>query len=153
MDTSDSVPNDLDALLAELAAERAARRQAEARASGAEAMVAHLKLMIAKLEQHRYGASSERGRKLLEQAELQLEELETNTAEEAIAAKSMPSKQAVSSGASGAVSRCVALCRHICRVSVSSFPVRPPAPAVVELSPNWARPSPRPWRACRVNGR
>jgi transposase len=84
MDTSDSIPSDINALRAELAAERAARREAEARASGAEAMVAHLKLVIAKLEHHRYGASSERGRKLLEQAELQLEELETDAAEEAI---------------------------------------------------------------------
>ena len=84
MDTSDSISSDINALRAELAAERAARREAEARASGAEAMVAHLKLVIAKLEHHRYGASSERGRKLLEQAELQLEELETDAAEEAI---------------------------------------------------------------------
>lgn len=85
MDPADSVPDEMDALRAELATERAARREAEARANGAEAMVAHLKLIVAKLEQHRYGASSERGRKLLEQAELQLEELETDTAEEAIA--------------------------------------------------------------------
>lgn len=49
--------------------------------------MAHLKLVIAKLEHHRYGASSERGRKLLEQAELQLEELEADAAEEAIAAE------------------------------------------------------------------
>jgi transposase len=42
------------------------REAAEARASGAEAMVAHLKLMIAKLRQDCFGASSERGRKLLD---------------------------------------------------------------------------------------
>jgi transposase len=35
-------PNEIDALRAALAAERTARQQAEARASGAEAMVAHL---------------------------------------------------------------------------------------------------------------
>jgi hypothetical protein len=85
MDTADSIPDDIDALRAELAAERVARREAEARASGAEAMVTHLKLVIAKLEHHRYGASSERGRKLLEQAELQLEELEADAAEEVLA--------------------------------------------------------------------
>jgi hypothetical protein len=66
MDPADSIPNDINALRDELAAKRAARQEAEARASGAEAMVAHLKLVIAKLEHHRYGASSERGRKLLE---------------------------------------------------------------------------------------
>lgn len=85
MDTADSIPDDIDALRAELAAERAARREPEARASGAEAMVAHLKLVIAKLEHHRYDASSERGRKLLDQAELQLEELETDASEAAAA--------------------------------------------------------------------
>lgn len=85
MDTADSISTGIDALRAELAAERAARQEAEARANGAEAMVAHLKLVIAKLEHHRYGASSERGRKLLEQAELQLEEIESDTAEEVIA--------------------------------------------------------------------
>ena len=85
MDIADSVPDDIDALRAELAAERAARREAEARATGAEAMVTHLKLVIAKLEHHRYGASSERGRKLLDQTELQLEEFEADAAEQAVA--------------------------------------------------------------------
>ena len=70
-----------------LAAEHAARRETETRASGAGAMVAHLKPVIAKLEHHRYGASSERGRKPLKQAELQLEELEADAAEETLAAK------------------------------------------------------------------
>src|SRR4051812_22838030 len=62
-----------------------ARREAEARASGAEAMVAHLKLMIAKLRHDHYGASSERGRKLIDQMELELEELEAGAAEDATA--------------------------------------------------------------------
>jgi transposase len=44
----DSVPDNLDALKAAFAAERMAREMAEARASGAEAMVVHLKLIIAK---------------------------------------------------------------------------------------------------------
>ena len=52
---------------AALAAEQLVRREAEARASGAEAMVAHLKLLIAKLKHDCFGASSERGRKLLDQ--------------------------------------------------------------------------------------
>jgi hypothetical protein len=47
--TSDMLPDDVDALKAALLAERAARREFEARASGAEAMVAHLKLLIAKI--------------------------------------------------------------------------------------------------------
>jgi transposase len=85
MDAADSTPDDIDVLRTELAAERVARREAEARAIGAEAMVTHLKFVIAKLEHHRYAPSSERGRKLLEQAELQLEEFEADGAEEAVA--------------------------------------------------------------------
>ena len=76
-----AAPNDIAALRAALAAERQARREAEARASGAEAMVAHLKLLIAKLRHDRFGASSERGRKLLDQLELELEELEAAASE------------------------------------------------------------------------
>ncbi|MCQ8241267.1 transposase domain-containing protein [Rhizosaccharibacter radicis] len=48
-------------------------------------MVAHLKLLIAKLRHEQFGASSDRGRKLLDQLELQLEELEATAAEDEIA--------------------------------------------------------------------
>ena len=65
-----SAPDDVYALCTALSAEQSARREAEARASGAEAMVAHLKLLIAKLRHDRLGASSERGRKLPDQIEL-----------------------------------------------------------------------------------
>ena len=80
--TPEPLPDEIDALKAALAAERAARQQAEARASGAEAMVAHLKLMIARMKREQYGQSSERGRHLLDQLELQLEELEASAAED-----------------------------------------------------------------------
>jgi transposase len=83
MTALDATSDDLDTLRAALAAEQLARREAEARASGAEAMVAHLKLVIAKLRHDRFGASSERGRKLLDQMELQLEELESAASEDA----------------------------------------------------------------------
>ena len=56
------IPDDVAALRAALAAEQLARREAEAGASGAEAMVAHLELLIAKLRHEQFGASSERGR-------------------------------------------------------------------------------------------
>lgn len=81
---------DIDALRAALAAEREARIAAEARASdaearvtGAEATIAHLKLVIAKLRRDKFGASSERGRKLLDQLELELGELVAAAAEDA----------------------------------------------------------------------
>jgi transposase len=85
--TSEPLPEDIDALKVALAAERAARQQAEARASGAEAMVAHLKLLIAKLRRERFGPSAEQGRKLLDQLELQLEELEAGASEDEAAAE------------------------------------------------------------------
>ena len=81
-----TLPDDIAALQSALLAERAARQQAEARASGAEAMVAHLKLLIAKMKRERFGQSAERGRKLLDQLELQLEELEASAAEDELAA-------------------------------------------------------------------
>jgi transposase len=80
--TREPSPDDIDTLKAALAAERAARQQAEARASDAEAMVAHLKLLIARMKREQYGQSSERGRHLLDQLELQLEELEASAAED-----------------------------------------------------------------------
>ena len=87
MSTPDGLPDDLDALRAALAAEQAARHEAEARATGAEAMVAHLKLLIAKLKHNRFGAFSERGRKLLDQLELELNELVTAASEDATEAE------------------------------------------------------------------
>jgi len=88
---ADTIPDDIDALKAALLAERSARREFEARASGAEAMVVHLKLLIAKMKRDRFGVSAERGRRLLDQLELQLEELETEAAErEAATASTEP---------------------------------------------------------------
>ena len=59
--------NSLAALQSALAAERMARLEAENRASSAEAMVAYLKLLIAKMKRQRFGQSAERGRQLLDQ--------------------------------------------------------------------------------------
>jgi transposase len=84
-ETERVIPSDVDALRAALAAEQLARPEAEARASGAGAMVAHLKLVIARLKHDRFGASSERGRKPLDQMELQLEELEAAASKDASA--------------------------------------------------------------------
>src|SRR3954471_21010300 len=79
--------DDIDALRAALAAERLARREAEARAAGAEAMVAHLRLLIARLKRDKYGASSQRGRKLIDQLELELGELVAAASEDAAKAE------------------------------------------------------------------
>jgi hypothetical protein len=86
--------DDVKTLRAALTAEREARIAAEARATGAEArtvgaeaMIAHLKLVIAKLRHDKFGASSERGRKLLDQLELELGELVATAAEDATRAE------------------------------------------------------------------
>jgi len=89
---SDPLPDDVATLQAALVAARDAVRQAEARASGAEAMVAHLKLMIAKLRRERFGPSAERSRRLLDQLELQLEELEATATEDEAAAEAGANK-------------------------------------------------------------
>ena len=79
---TEPLPDDIDALRAMLVAERVARHEAEVRAPGAEAMIVHLKLMIARLQRDRFGPTSERSRRLLDQLELQLEELEANGSED-----------------------------------------------------------------------
>lgn len=90
--------DDITALQAALAAERLARQQAEARASGAEAMVAHLKLLIAKLKHDRFGASSERSRKLIDQLELELGELVAAASEDATRAENAAATDKSASG-------------------------------------------------------
>ena len=97
----DSLPDDVESLKrllaardAELAAERSLRLSAEAEAaratasvSSAEALIAHMKLAIEKLKRELHGSRSERGRKLLDQMELELEELEASAAEDGHAAE------------------------------------------------------------------
>lgn len=92
LDTT-SLPDDLAAAHAMILAERAARREAETRASQAEAEVRRraleierLKLLLAKARREQYGQSAERGARLVEQLELQLAELEETVAEEETAA-------------------------------------------------------------------
>jgi transposase len=95
MDTAVSpMPDDVEALKALLStttrrAEEAEAQlaNAQARVSATEAMIAHIKLQIAKLRRERYGASAERTRRLLEQMELQLEDLEADACEDDLAAE------------------------------------------------------------------
>jgi transposase len=66
--TADPLPDDKDAL-------RTALIEARAKLSGAEVLIAHLQLVIAKLKREMFGPRSERSQRLLDQLELQLEEL------------------------------------------------------------------------------
>ena len=88
------LPDDVEALKALLTAAVQRADEAEARAANAvaresaiEAVIAHLKLQIAKLRREQYGASAERSRRLLEQMELQLEDLEADASEDDLAAE------------------------------------------------------------------
>jgi transposase len=100
MDTAVSpLPNDVEALKALLSAATRRADEAEARlanaqaqASATEAMIAHLKLQIAKLKREQYGPSAERTRRLLEQMELQLEDLEADAGEDDLAAEAAVQK-------------------------------------------------------------
>ena len=57
-------------------AERSARRQAEAMVSAATLEIERLKLLLAKARREQFGQTSERGKRLIDQLELQLAELE-----------------------------------------------------------------------------
>ena len=72
---------------ARAAAVEAELAQVRAVVSTSEAMIKHLKLEIAKLRREQYGQSSERGARLIEQMELQLEDLEADATGDEIAAE------------------------------------------------------------------
>jgi transposase len=96
-----ALPNDIDALKAALAIERARMREvlaerdagaaelavARAKASEDLALIAHQKLRIAKLERQLYGPRSERSERLIDQLALQFEELAASATEDELAAE------------------------------------------------------------------
>ena len=87
MDTAiEPLPDDVEALKAALLAVRAEVAAARARASDDQALIAHLKLEIQKLNRDRFGPRSERSRRLLDQMELQLEELEATATQDELLA-------------------------------------------------------------------
>jgi transposase len=73
---SDQLPEDVEKL-------KAALIETRAQLSGAQAMIEHLQLVIAKLKRERFGPRSERSQRLIEQLELQLEELAAAAGEDA----------------------------------------------------------------------
>lgn len=70
--------------------------QARALASCTDAMIQELKLEIAKLRRDKYGISSERRARLIDQLELQLEELEATATEDALAAQAAAAADKIS---------------------------------------------------------
>ncbi|WP_294124334.1 IS66 family transposase [Sphingomonas sp.] len=75
VEPADPVPDDKDAL-------KAALIEARAKLSGAEALIEHLQLVIAKMKREMFGPRSERSQRLLDQLELELEELAAARAED-----------------------------------------------------------------------
>ena len=94
-----ALPDDIEALKTALLAERARADAAQTEAavaraghSDAQALIVHLKLQIEKLRREIYGQRSERGTRLLDQMELQLEELEAAATEDELAAEKAAAK-------------------------------------------------------------
>jgi len=83
----EALPDDVEALKAALIVARAEAAAARAQQSDDQALIAHLKLQIEKLNRDRYGPRSERTARLLDQLELTLEELETAATEDELAAE------------------------------------------------------------------
>src|SRR6202045_2625445 len=83
----EALPDDVEALKAALIVARAEAAAARAQQSDDQALIAHLKLRIEKLNRDRYGPRSERAARLLDQLELTLEELETAATEDELAAE------------------------------------------------------------------
>jgi transposase len=82
---AEHLPDDNDAL-------KAALIETRAKLSGAEALIEHLQLVIAKMKRELFGPRSERSQRLLDQLELQLEELVAAAAAEDESAKAKAEK-------------------------------------------------------------
>jgi transposase len=118
-----ALPDDIDALKAALLAARAEAAAAVAQCSSDQALIAHLKLEIAKLNRDRFGPRSERTARLLDQMEFQLEELEASATEDDLAAEA----------AAGTTSQVAAFTRA--RPARRPFPAHLPRERVVEPAP------------------
>src|SRR5450432_2741466 len=101
----EALPEDIDALRAALVAARAEVAIVRAQQSDDQAMIAHLKLQIEKLNRDRYGPRSERTARLLDQLEMQLEELEASATEDELAAEMAVARAADGSTTVGSFSR------------------------------------------------
>jgi transposase len=74
------VSGERDVVVSELAIERAQR-------SDDQALIAHMKLLIAKMKREKFGPRSEKSQRLLDQMELHLEDLEASATEDELAAE------------------------------------------------------------------
>lgn len=122
--------------------------QAEERAlrSSDRALIAHLKLEIAKLNRHRFGSHSERSSRL-DQLELQLEELETSATQDELLAEIAAAKTTAVAGFQRKRPVRKPFPEHLPRERVVvAAPAACPCCGGARASPSSARMSPRPWR-------
>ena len=99
MNAPASLPADLATAHAMILAERHGRLEAEGRARNAEALMSgarleieRLRLLLAKARREQFGQASERGKRLIDQLELQLAELEETAAEDEATAEAAKAK-------------------------------------------------------------
>ena len=116
------LPDDVAALKALVLAERSELQAARALNSSQEAMILHLKVLIAKFNREKFGPRSERSARLVDQLELQLEELEASATEDDLAAE-----------AGAKTSKVAAFTRK--RPARKPFPAHLPRERVVEPAP------------------
>jgi transposase-like protein len=125
---------------------RAETAAALAQCSSDQALIAHLKLEIAKLNRDRFGPRSERTARLLDQMELQLEELEASATEDELAAE-IAAARTSQVAAFTRTPRPAGHSPRTCRASGSSCPALPPVrAAAVRAWPSSERTSPRRWK-------
>jgi transposase len=98
---ANNLPNDIDALKAALIAAQICATDAQkklatiegelaserAQRSDDQALIAHMKVVIAKMKREKFGPRSEKSDRLLDQMELQLEDLEASATEDELAAE------------------------------------------------------------------
>ena len=72
---ADHLPDDTDAL-------KTALIETRAKLVGAQTLIEHLQLVIAKMQREKFGPRSEKSQRLIDQLELQLEELAATAAED-----------------------------------------------------------------------
>ena len=141
-------PDDIEALKAALVGgcSAATGRGARQGASDDQALIAHLKLQIAKLSRERFGPRAERTARLLDQMELQLEELEASATEDELAAERAAAKTTTVAAFTRKRPARKPFPEHLPRERVVvPAPTACPA-AAARGCPSWARTSPRRWR-------
>jgi transposase len=140
-------------LKAALVVARAEVAAARAQRSDDQALIAHLKLQIEKLNRDRFGPRSERPARLLDQLELQLAELEASATEDEHAAEMAAAKTTKVASFTRLRPARKPFPAHLPREGVIVPGPRPAPAAMARGCPSWEKTSPRRWRSSPNPGR